>query len=83
MREDQAHPENVPFLLLSFVFRRLSEGMIYFFFLFSFFVLPLLFSLVSALVRRRPYFDWQQSVVEEIGYLEKPHLRCHGPSGRM
>ena len=35
------------------------------------------------LERRRPYFDWQQSVVEEIGYLEKPHHRCHGPSDRM
>ena len=85
MREGQARPETVASSLLSplspclsAVFRR--EGMISFsfpslspFLFFSFsFVLHLSFPFVSALERRRPYFGWQQSVVEETGYLENP-----------
>ena len=61
---------------------REGEGGGFFFFCLSF-ILSFLFSFVSALERRRPYFGWQQPVIEETGYLEKPHRRCHGPSDRM
>ena len=80
MREGQAHPETVPFLLFFCLSSAFGERGCLFLFLFLF-VLPLLFSFVSALERRRPYSDWHQSVVEETGYLEEPHHCCLGSGG--
>ena len=81
MREGQAHPGIVPFLLVPLSSGGFSErGDDFFSFVFplSFICPSFLFSFVSALECRRPYFGWQQSVVEETGYLEKPHCRCLG-----
>ena len=73
MREGR-DPENVPFLL--FLCLSAMRWLVFSFVLSWFF--PWSFPLLG---RRRPDFDWQQSVVEETWYLEKPHRRCSGIGG--
>ena len=73
MWEGQAHPETIPFPRFFCLPSAFGEMVCFFFFPF---VLPLLYSFVSALERRRPYFGWQLSVAEDTGYLENPHHRC-------
>ena len=78
MREGQAHPETVPFLFFLCLSPAFGErGASSFSYVFPL-VVPFSFPLLVLLVRRRPYFGWQQSVVEETGYLEKPHRDCSG-----
>ena len=78
MREGRVRPETVPFLL--FLCLPAMFCLFVFSFVSSWSFFSLFLSFVSALERRRPYFGWQQSVVEGTGYLEKPHHRCHALS---
>ena len=67
MREGQAHPENVPFLLLFFCLSSAFGGDDLFFLSLFLFVLPLLFSFVSALERRRPYLTGNSLWSRKLG----------------